>query len=270
MVLQRRVLGQDLLLCGSCFGISIHSFTVRAAVYSHDSSAQEGDTNHEHPAGNNSEEPENISKRNSKTVFGELAIEWVEPTLVWGDLLPVSSLVEVDESLGSSGGEVHVFGSDINRRGRSRNTEEPESRRARSPSIAENGLRIAVEVREMRRSRINAPEKGSLVERGLDLLALSEAGLVASGYQNPPFFWLRAGGLDARADGVLPVCQSEYVEGLASDFGSGGGRCVCLRCLGDIGLEFVEPVLSLSLNLLKWRFLLGRSSEEWQSQEREI
>jgi hypothetical protein len=44
----------------------------------HDASAKERNTNHEHPARNDTESPEEISNWNSKAVLGKEAIEWVE------------------------------------------------------------------------------------------------------------------------------------------------------------------------------------------------
>ena len=56
--------------------------------YLHDVSANERDANHEQPARNNREDPEDVSKGNGEAKFGELPIEWVKVALIGSLLLP--------------------------------------------------------------------------------------------------------------------------------------------------------------------------------------
>jgi len=60
----------------------------RESSLAHDVSRDHGNTNHEQPAGNNTEYPEDVAERDRKTVLVELSLEWVEVALIYWLLLP--------------------------------------------------------------------------------------------------------------------------------------------------------------------------------------
>ena len=75
----------------------------------HDRPAEEANTNHEKPAGDNAESEQDIAQRNVQVVLGEPAVKWVEGTLVTGGLLmALFGMVVVDELRGNGSG-IHVL-----------------------------------------------------------------------------------------------------------------------------------------------------------------
>jgi len=178
--------------------ISIHQFVADIRTLDlHKGSADERNANHEHPARNNSENPEEITEGHSQAVLGENAIEWVEVALVKRLGLPLLSRMKIREGLDSSGGSIQRLDASINWRRWCRDLENPERWWAGTPGIAKDWLVVAVEVCELWGSWVNRPQSCSLIESSLYTSAVAEAGLVAPSNKNPPLLWSRARGLDA-------------------------------------------------------------------------
>ena len=116
----------------------------------HDSSAQKRHTNHEGPARNDGKNPEEISKRNSKAILGEEAIEWMEHPLIWRLLLPCLRSVEIRECLdrGRCNVQVSEAHSDLARR--RGHLKDLKTWWSGAPGVAKNWLSFAVEVTKMR------------------------------------------------------------------------------------------------------------------------
>lgn len=129
-------------------------------VYSHHGTAEETDTNHEHPARDGTESPDHVTHRDAELVLRNPAINGVESTLVGGELLVVLLGVNLVDSLGGDGGSVQVqvversggallasgllLGKLVVHDGGS----------AGRPGGAEHLVRLAVQITEVRRIRI--------------------------------------------------------------------------------------------------------------------
>ena len=87
---------------------------------------------------------------------------------------------------------------------------------AESPGGAEDALVVAVEEGEFRRGGGGRHEANALVPGYFCGLAEAEAGFVAAGDVEHPFFWSDAGGAGDEEGGVV-------VERHARDFGCGEG-----------------------------------------------
>lgn len=105
--------------------------------------------------------------------------------------------MEIGEGLHAGSCSVQWEQTDVDWGRLSSDFHDPEMRRAGSPGIAEDGLIVAVEICQVRGSRIGSEENRALVEGSLDAIAKAKAGLVASSDKNPPLFWCRAYWLDA-------------------------------------------------------------------------
>jgi len=183
---------------GSSSWCSASSSWVRTSgSVAHEGSADERNTNHEHPTWDNSENPEKVTERHSEAVLGENAVEWVEVALVKRLRLPFLGGVKIRERLDSSGGSVQRLNANIDWRRWRRELHDPERWWAGTPGIAEDRLVVAVEVSELRGSRVGRPEGCSLIESSLYANAVAKAGLVSSSNENPPLLRSRACGLDA-------------------------------------------------------------------------
>jgi len=163
----------------------------------HHGSAEERNANHEQPARNNSENPENIAEGHSDAVLGERAIKWVEVAFIERLVFVFLGSKKISEGLHTGGGSVQALYADVNWRGRCGDLHNPERWGASSPAVAEYWLVVAIEVCEMWRSWVDGPKSSSLVECGLYTSAVTEAGLVSSSDENPPLLGSCACGLDA-------------------------------------------------------------------------
>lgn len=68
-------------------GGSTGSVTGGTGTTAHEGTAEETDTNHEQPAGDSAETPDDVAKGNVELVLGEQTVNGVEDTLVRRDLL---------------------------------------------------------------------------------------------------------------------------------------------------------------------------------------
>jgi len=116
--------------------------------------------------------------------------------------------MEISEGLHGGSGRVRVNDAKVNRCWRRSNMEDIEVWWPGCPAVAENWLVVAIEKSKVGSSWVCSEDCNALIEGSLNLSAVSEAGLVTPSDQNPPFLWLRAGRLDARQEGILPVAES--------------------------------------------------------------
>lgn len=124
--------------------------SVNEYLDSHHSSAEERNANHEQPARNDSENPENVTEGHSEVVLGERAIEWVEITLIERLVFVLLSGKELSEGLHAGSGSVQALDVDVNWGRWCGDLDDPERWGAGSPTVAEYWLVVAIEVREIR------------------------------------------------------------------------------------------------------------------------
>lgn len=123
----------------------------------HHCPAQERNTNHEHPARDDSEDPKDIADRDGKAVLGKGAIEWVEKSVIDLNTLLSLSRIEICKGLDGSIRGIQRLDSDINWGWGCDDVKDPESRRSSTPGVAENRLVFTVEEAKVRSCRIDGP-----------------------------------------------------------------------------------------------------------------
>lgn len=123
--------------------------------YLHDVSADERNEDHECPARNNSQSPENVSYRNCKMVFGKLSIKWMEISRIRFPLSVFLIGLKIGEGLDGGSCRVQVKITNFNWSWRGSNINDPEVGWPCSPGVAKNWLAVAIDVAEMRCPRLN-------------------------------------------------------------------------------------------------------------------
>lgn len=261
-----------------------------ARVDLHHGTAEETDADHEQPAGNSAEAPDDVSQRDIELVLGEQAVNGVERTLVRRNLLIGLLGVNLVDSLGSDGGRVEVDGA-----------EGSESALLASrlflgdlvvlhgwgaggPGGAQNLVGFAVQVSEVRGGGVSREEEdgflvimvrshfGVKTRRGIVLIkraylegllglgATTETGLVATSGEDQPVLFLGAGSEDAlivvhgyRGDALLRDLLGQLL-----DRGDGS-------CCRHVRLDLVEPALHA---VGERNLLLGHGQGREKSDER--
>lgn len=171
--------------------------SAKESIDLHHGSAEERNANHEQPARNDSENPENVTEGHSEAVLGERAVKWMEVALIKRLVLVLLGRKEISEGLHAGGGSVQALDVDVNWRRWCGDLDDPQRWGTGSPAIAEHWLVVAIEVCEIWRGWVDGPESSSLVECGLYTSAVTEASLVSSSDKNPPLLRSCACGLDA-------------------------------------------------------------------------
>jgi hypothetical protein len=139
----------------------------------HHSSAEHGHADHEEPAGNQVEEPEDVADNGGQSVLSEPAIEGVEDTVVQLGLLLVAILLQLDKVIAGNGGHVEALGPQVDgSRGR-QHLKDPESTGGRRPGVAQNRLILTVEHGSVGSAGGDSELGCSLVEGLLDAIAVA-------------------------------------------------------------------------------------------------
>jgi hypothetical protein len=144
-------------------------------INSHHRSAEHGHDNHEEPARNQVEEPENVADNGRESILGKPSVERVEDTIMQLARLLVSVLLQLDEIVARDGGHVEPLGPEVDRCRRRQHLENPEGARRCGPGVAEDGFVLAVKQSGMGSTRSDGKLGRSLVEGGLDPLAVAFA-----------------------------------------------------------------------------------------------
>lgn len=224
----------------------------RSHASRHESPADEGDNQHHCPAGNNAESPKGVCDRHSNAVLGELAIEGMEvPVLLVELALVPAGLVQLQEGVAVGRGQVHALDVDVDGCGGREHLEQPQATGASGPSIAQDGLVVAIDKSNVRGVRQDGELGGCLVKGLLDLQAVAKASLVPTRDQHPPLLGFGGLGLHGRIEGVLPIVQRQDVQLHLADLGLGSSNGVMLAGVWHVGAELAEEVLELCLVLLK-------------------
>lgn len=134
----------------------------------HHRPANETDEDHEEPAGNDAESVDSIAQRDVESVLSDPSICWVQVTLVSGNIeVGLLGVDIVDVSSGNSG---RVQVDHMKRRGGTfrsilglGNLEVPITGGACSPSRAKNLVFLAVQVTQIRRSRVGREQKNGFL-----------------------------------------------------------------------------------------------------------
>jgi hypothetical protein len=138
---------------------------------SHEGTAEQGDTNHEHPARDGTETPDEVAQGNVQVVLGKPAIDGMQSTLVGGDIMIHLLPVDLVDLIGSDGSRVEI--EDVERSGRLYladlgslgNLIVEDGGSAGGPDGAQDGGRLAVHETEVRRDGIRSEqESGFLME----------------------------------------------------------------------------------------------------------
>lgn len=197
------------------------------AIYIHELPAEEGDTDHEGPAGNLGESPDGPAERDVKTVLSERAVERVEEALVGCGLLVRLFNVDGGDLRSGDGGAVDVDGAD-GRGGSSlvgewlRELHVEDLGRADTPGVAEDTVLVAVQVGEVGRVGSGGEEGDTAVEGRLRLFAHAEASGIAASHVDHPFLNTRAGSGRAGLDELLVVGKGQLRHLDVGDLCGGG------------------------------------------------
>lgn len=133
----------------------------------HESTAEHGNTDHEHPAGNSTDSVEGVSDRDVQLVLGEPAVSGVHSALVGLNLLEVLLRVDLVKLLGSDGGVVHV--DDVHGSGSAtfslglRDLEVVDSGGTGRPDGAKDALLLTVQETEVGRGGISREKEGGFL-----------------------------------------------------------------------------------------------------------
>lgn len=135
----------------------------------HDSAAEETDTNHEHPAGNDANVVDSVTKGHVQVVPSQPAIGGVQGTLVSRNLLEVLLGVDLVELLRSNGGGVHV--DEVERSGQALFTFRlslgdlvvEDGGSTGGPDGTENALFLAVQQTKVRGGWVGSEEEGGFL-----------------------------------------------------------------------------------------------------------
>lgn len=141
--------------------------------HSHHSSAKHGHNDHEEPARNQVEAPEDVANNGRESVLSEPTVERVEDAVVQLALALVAVLLQLDEVVAGDGGQVESLGVEIDRGRRGKHLEDPKSASRGGPGVAKDGLVLAVEHCGVRGARSHGELGCGLVESGLDLVAMA-------------------------------------------------------------------------------------------------
>lgn len=144
--------------------------------YLHNGTAEETDRNHEGPAGDGADRPDEVAKGNVQLVLGEPAVGGVQSALVGLDLLEVLLGVNLVQLLGGNGGGVHV--NDVERSGETLLTlglslwhlEVEDGGSASGPGRAKDALFLTVQQTKVRGGWVGREEEDGFLEirnRGL-------------------------------------------------------------------------------------------------------
>lgn len=130
----------------------------------HHRPANETDEDHEEPAGNDAEAVDSIAQRDAESVLSDPSICWVQITLVNGNIEVGLLGVNIVDVSRANSGRIHV--DNMKRRGGAfrsilglGNLEVPNTRGAGSPSRAKNLVFLAVQVTQIRRSRVGRKQE---------------------------------------------------------------------------------------------------------------
>ena len=259
------------LSSGSCTQSASNRPLFAPVQHSHDRPAHETDKDHERPARQQSKPPQDVPHRDIDPKLRERPVERMEQALVrWGLLVRLLRM-DLHDLLGRHCRRVQRHRVDRRRRlalirGRDRQPHVVDRRRARQPRRAQDGLGLAIDVAQVRRGRVGGEDGGGFVPRALDVTALAEAGLVATGDQDHPV--LRAGGGGRGGAGLedgFPVVVGERDDVLGGNGGGAGGDGGGERG-GEVGLGFFEVGLEVHAEeahgFLVLRESEGRGKEE--------
>lgn len=257
-----------------------------AEKHSHEGTAEEADTEHEHPAGDGANAVNKVTKGQSEVVLGDPTVGRVESALVSRNLLIVLLGVDLVKLFRCHGGGVHIDDMKGSRKALLvsglglGNLVVPDGGSTGRPGGAKNTLRLAVQHAKVGGGRVGGEEedgfldglaregsimmvtvvgKGSIeivmaayIECLLGALATTEASLVATSNKDQPIFLLLTGSQDG-----LPVLKGHRSDALLGDLLGQLLDGISRDSRGHVGLGLVEP----SLNTVGQRKLLLCQSE---------
>lgn len=186
-------------------------------------------------------------------------------------VLVLAGLVQLQKGVAVGRGQVHALDIDVDRRRGREHLEQPQAARSSGPSIAKDGLVVAVDKPDVWGARQDGELGGCLVEGFLDLQAVTcrmisacveldayessreptEASLVPTRDQNPPLLGLGRLGLDRRIESVLPVIKCQDVQLHLANLGLCSSNRIMLAGVWYVGAELAKEVLELCLVLLE-------------------
>lgn len=147
----------------------------------HDGSAQERNTNHEHPAGNNCKEPKYISNWNCGTILRKFTIERMEPTLIRGLFLVRFGCVQIGECSDGCRSSVQWNRDNRNWGSWSPNFHSPQMWWSCAPRIAKNGLLVAIQNCHVWSCGVDSEKGSGFIEALFDFAAETKTGFVSAG-----------------------------------------------------------------------------------------
>lgn len=138
----------------------------------HDGPAEEADTDHHDPAGNDRESVHDVAHGHVQAVLGELAVKRVQKAFVGLFLLPCLCAMDLVDGLGGDGGVVQV--NNVQRHWWARlarvhlgKLEVPDRRRSSSPNRAQDRLLLAIQVGQVGRSRVGGKQRDGFLDKSL-------------------------------------------------------------------------------------------------------
>lgn len=137
---------------------------------SHDGSAEETDTDHEHPARDSADTVDEVTERNVQVVLSEDTVGRVEEALVGRALSVLLLGVDLVQILSGNGGGIHVDKVEVGRETLFAlwlglgNLEVVDGGRAGGPGRAQDALLLAVQQTEVRRGGVGREEEDGFLQ----------------------------------------------------------------------------------------------------------
>jgi hypothetical protein len=193
----------------------------------HEGSGEEGNTNHQSPAGHDRETVNDPTKGNGKTSLSKHTVERMEEALIGSVLL--ESLVgnNLDKVLSRNGGAVH--GEVVDSGGRSGligkrlgKLDVDDAGGTGTPCIAQLRFLLAVQATELRTAGDSGEKGDSLGPLDVGAVAHAEASAVAAGGVDHPVLDTGAGGCGAGLQDLVVVFLCQVGDGELLDLAGGG------------------------------------------------